>query len=337
MARTRNYKKLEKSIVHSIMGRLQKIFHAIGRGIFRFFKLFDRKLTIMIVPHSQSGVVNFRTNIFSLVAGTVIVLGVLASFFYFNQQSGLSVAEINRLKDENSKTLASLDDITDESTSLLQVAEQFITSLGESLALVGINLTSSQQNSNKDGDLNSIFDTNTVARGSTSEGVGELTSYLEGAVEPIDQIARMLRSQNEMLSNTPNLWPVKGGLGHITLEFGHAIHPITGKWYIHKGLDISTNRIGDPIIATANGQVVTSTRDETFGNYVIIQHKYGYLTRYAHLNVSYVSTGQIVSQGEVIGEIGDSGKSTGPHIHYEVRIGADTVDPANYVNIKTSN
>lgn len=121
------------------------------------------------------------------------------------------------------------------------------------------------------------------------------------------------------------------------MPFGQALHPITGQWYIHKGLDISTYRSGDPVISTANGQVVTVTYDASFGNYVIIQHKYGYYTRYAHMQSVRVKTGQFVSQGEVIGTIGNSGVSTGPHLHYEVHIGSDVVDPAKYVNIKLKN
>lgn len=321
------------------MGRLQKFFRTVGIALYKGFKLCDRKLTIMIVPHSQNNVINFRTNIFSLVTGTVIVLGIIVSFFYFNQQRDTSATEITRLKDENRDTLASFDVLRDENNNLLQAAEQFKNSLNQSLALVGINLSSSQKNSNQDSDLASLFDNQTVATGSTREitDVKQLTSYMEGATQPIEQIGEMVDAQKAMFADTPNLWPVQGGIGTSTMDFGHAVHPITGKWYIHKGYDISTGRSGDPIVATANGKVVTNAFDDIFGINVTIQHKYGYLTKYAHMDASHVTLGQIVEQGEVIGTIGDTGIVTGAHLHYEIHIGASVVDPAQYINIKLSN
>jgi Membrane proteins related to metalloendopeptidases len=116
--------------------------------------------------------------------------------------------------------------------------------------------------------------------------------------------------------------------------FGQNVHPLTGNWYIHKGMDFSTWRSGDPIIATANGRVVSATHDDSFGYYVIIQHKYGYYTRYAHMSSFIVKKGQMVSQGDVIGYVGASGVATGAHLHYEVHIGSEVVDPANFINVK---
>jgi murein DD-endopeptidase MepM/ murein hydrolase activator NlpD len=90
-------------------------------------------------------------------------------------------------------------------------------------------------------------------------------------------------------------------------------------------------------VATANGQVVTVEFDQNgFGNNVIIQHNYGFYTRYAHMLSFRVRAGQRVQQGEVIGYIGNTGLSTGPHVHYEVHIGSEVRDPLNYMNIRSS-
>ncbi|MGI5173277.1 M23 family metallopeptidase [Treponema sp. OMZ 840] len=339
MARTRTYKKLEKSLVHLIMVFFAGIFRKVIDFTVAVFKFCDRKLTIMIVPHSQSRVINFRTNIFSLGAGTLLFLGILISFFYFNRRNAGSAQEIARLQEENRKTLASLDELRDENNNLLQTAEQFQNTLSQALALIGINQTSITKNAGQNSDLSSLFNMQEIAHGSVKESadIRKLSNYLENAVQPIEQIGKMLQIQGAMLSDTPNVWPVKGGLGHFSMPFGQALHPITGQWYIHKGLDISTYRSGDPVISTANGQVVTVTYDASFGNYIIIQHKYGYYTRYAHLQSTRVKTGQFVSQGDVIGTIGNSGVSTGAHLHYEVHIGSEVVDPAKYVNIKLKN
>lgn len=336
MARTRTYKRLEKSFVHSVMLFVGRVFGKTVAFFNTVFKFCDRKLTIMIVPHSQGRVINFRTNIFSLGATFLFFIGVLVSFFYFNRRTTGSVREAVRLQEENRKTLASLDELRDENNNLLQTAERFQDTLSQALALIGINQSALSKTSNQNSDLASLFNMREVARGSVKEtaDIRELSNYLENSVQPIEQIGKMLQIQGAMLSDTPNIWPVKGGLGHFSMAFGQALHPITGQWYIHKGLDISTYRSGDPVISTANGQVVTVTYDASFGNYIIIQHKYGYYTRYAHLQSTRVKTGQFVSQGDVIGTIGNSGVSTGAHLHYEVHIGSDVVDPAKYVNIK---
>jgi murein DD-endopeptidase MepM/ murein hydrolase activator NlpD len=119
--------------------------------------------------------------------------------------------------------------------------------------------------------------------------------------------------------------------------FGQNENPFTGQYYIHKGIDISTFRQGDPIVATADGQIVAVNYDGGgFGNNIIIKHKHGFYTRYGHMQSFRVKLGQKVGQGEVIGYIGNTGLSTGPHVHYEVHIGSDVVDPYKYLNIRSS-
>ncbi|MCI6480176.1 MAG: M23 family metallopeptidase [Candidatus Treponema excrementipullorum] len=337
MARTRQYKKFERSVVFSVGRFFKKIFRGVFHFIANIFKVFDRKLTIMIVPHSQSKPISFRTNVFSMVFGFILVIGIASTFFYFNRQVLGANHEITRLQAENQKNLASLDELRDQNTNLLQTAKRFQTSLSHSLSLLGINQSSDTDSvSTQSSDLSSLFSSNDLATGTAKEAadIQQLTSYLEGAIQPVEQIGKLLESQGTLFSDIPSIWPIKNGLGHISMEFGQNIHPITGQWYIHKGLDFSTYRIGDPIVATANGQVVTIAYDSDFGNYVIIKHKHGIYTRYAHMNSVRVKKGQFVSQGDVIGTIGNTGITTGPHLHYEVHIGSDVVDPAKYINVK---
>ncbi len=293
----------------------------------------------MIVPHSVGKVFNLQTNVFSLILGIIIVIGIVSSFFYFNTRVAGSSAEIARLMNENRQTLASLDELRDENNNLLQTAKRFQSSLSQSLSLLGINQTDTiSKASMNNGDLSALFGTNENASGTLKESsdIRSLASYLDSAVQPIKQIGQMLESQNTLFTDIPSIWPVQNPNAHISMAFGPTIHPITGQWYIHKGLDFSTWRSGDPILATANGQVVTVGYNSSFGNYVIIKHKHGIYTRYAHMNTARVRKGQYVSQREVIGTIGNTGVTTGPHLHYEVHIGSDVVDPAKYINIKTS-
>lgn len=334
MARARRYKKVEKNIFLSVINKIAKFFKMIKNGIVKVFKLGNRKLTIMIVPHSQNKVLNFQTNFFAIIFGTIIVVGIAGAFFYFNKQTVSSQTEIARLENENRDTMASLDELRNENNNLLQVAKRFEASFNQTLAPLGINKKSSTKNG-LGSDLTSMFNVRELSNGTLKEtsDIQQLTSFLENAIQPIEQLSKMLQAQGALFSDIPSVHPLKGGIGHISAHFGQMEHPLTGQWYIHKGMDFSTWRSGDPIIATANGKVVTVSFDNGFGNYVIIQHKHGFYTRYAHLHRVWVQSGQTVSQGDVIGLVGNTGVSTGPHLHYEVHIGSDVVDPAKYINV----
>ncbi|MBQ3670685.1 MAG: M23 family metallopeptidase [Treponema sp.] len=334
---TRHYKRLEKNVIASFSEGIKTAFSLIGKFFVRVFKVFDSKLTIMIVPHTQGKIVNFQTNVFALAFGIILIIGVAASFVFFKQQDSGIREELAHSVRENRELLASFDELRDENNNVLQTAKRFKSSLSQTLSLVGINQTKSvEKNSFSDSDLNSLFDTQETTSGSTKEAADmrQLAAYLESTIQPIEQIGKMLESQETLFTDIPNIWPIKGGIGHISQQFGQTTHPITGVWYIHKGMDISTYRTGDPILATANGQVVTVSYDMGFGNYVIIKHKHGMYTRYCHMNSVRVKKGQFVSQRDVIGTIGNTGVSTGPHLHYEIHIGSDVVDPAKYVNVK---
>lgn len=310
-----------------------------GTAFSKVYHTLDNKLTIMIVPHANGKVVNFQTNVFALIVSIIIVAGVLFSFILFNKNAVSSNAEIGRLFTENRQTLASLDELRDENNNLLQTAKRFQSSLSQSLSLLGIEQTNNSNTSVRNNDLTSLFSSEDLATGSIREAadIRQLTSYLENAVQPIEQIGKLLETQNTLFHDIPSIWPVRSPTLHVSMNFGPMIHPITGQWYIHKGIDLSTWRSGDPIYATANGQVVTVAYDAGYGNNVIIKHKHGIYTRFAHMNTVIVQKGQFVEQNNRIGTIGNTGVTTGPHLHYEVHIGSDVVDPIKYLNLKVSN
>ncbi len=337
MSRTRRYKRFEKNFVSHILDAMGSFFSLVGHGISAVFKIFDEKITVMIVPHANGRAFSLQTNVFALVLGVVIVAGISCSFVYFNRRAIGSTVEIARLRQENKETLASLDELRDENNNLLKTARRFQSSLSQSLSLLGINHGGvATDGLSGNGDLSSLFNTEDIATGSLKEttDIKQLTAYLESTVQPVEEIGRMLENQSSLFTDIPNIWPVKNGIGHISMSFGQQVHPITHQWYIHKGTDFSTWRTGDSVVATANGQVVSVGEDHTFGINIVIKHKYGIYTRYAHLNATRVHRGDEVTQGQVIGTIGNTGITTGPHLHYEVHVGSSVVDPAKYINIK---
>ena len=130
-------------------------------------------------------------------------------------------------------------------------------------------------------------------------------------------------------NSAPNLWPVEG---QVTGSFGERIDPFNGEGAFHSGVDIGSS-YGAPIIAPADGKVVFSDLMGGYGKAIMIDHGNGISTRYGHLSGYAVTAGQAVHRGDVIGYVGESGRSTGPHLHYEVRINDTPVNPYKYLRI----
>jgi len=142
-----------------------------------------------------------------------------------------------------------------------------------------------------------------------------------------EQLIKQLEQKRNMLASTPSIRPVNGW---ITSGFGNRISPFTGQKEFHSGLDIS-NAPGTKIIAPANGRVSVAAEKLYIGNLVVIDHDHGRVTQYGHLKEILVNPGQEVKRGDVIGLVGNTGRSTGPHLHYEVLINGTPVNPLKYI------
>ena len=128
-------------------------------------------------------------------------------------------------------------------------------------------------------------------------------------------------------SYTPSIWPV---LGRVTDGFGERLDPFSGEGAFHTGVDVSSD-YGAPVHVTADGMVVDAGQHSGYGRVVIVDHGFGLTTWYAHLSSFAVIAGTRVRRGEVIGYTGISGRSTGPHVHYEVRVNNAPVNPRHYM------
>jgi murein DD-endopeptidase MepM/ murein hydrolase activator NlpD len=129
------------------------------------------------------------------------------------------------------------------------------------------------------------------------------------------------------LEQTPSIVPARGS---YSSGFGWRLHPILGEYMMHEGQDIS-GPIGLPVVATAAGKVVEEEFSSSFGNYVVLAHGGGIRTLYAHLSAFRCEVGKSVRRGEVIGLLGTTGRSTGPHVHYEVHVDGKPVDPLPWI------
>lgn len=141
------------------------------------------------------------------------------------------------------------------------------------------------------------------------------------------ELMQVIRSNKELWASTPSIWPTQGW---ISSRFGYRTSPFTGKREFHKGLDISAPS-GTPIYAPAKGKITFTGRDGGYGLAITVNHGTGISTRYAHLHSIAVKNGKQVTRGQLIAYVGNTGRSTGPHLHYEVRLNGVPVNPMRYI------
>jgi murein DD-endopeptidase MepM/ murein hydrolase activator NlpD len=145
--------------------------------------------------------------------------------------------------------------------------------------------------------------------------------------DSLKTVEKYVNQQKLQLSATPAIWPTRGILTGV---FGARINPFTGSAEFHKAVDIAT-QLGNKIIAPADGIVLVAEKRDYYGNLIIIDHGFGYVTRYGHLSGFNVREGQRVKRFDVIGYVGTTGRSSGPHLHYEVRYYDKLLNPLDFI------
>ena len=155
-----------------------------------------------------------------------------------------------------------------------------------------------------------------------------LKHEIQLSMETIGEIKDYLSQQRDMYVSTPKGWPVDDG--RISSPFGSRNHPKSGDYQFHSGVDIASDP-GKPVKATADGIVSFSGWSGGSGNLVALEHGFGYSTYYAHNKMLVVKVGQKVKRGDIIGYIGSTGNSTGPHVHYEVWRDSKPMNPSAYL------
>ncbi len=148
-----------------------------------------------------------------------------------------------------------------------------------------------------------------------------------GTEARIAGLSAFLEGQRALLATIPSRRPANG---YVSSTFGMRVDPFTGLSQMHSGIDFSAN-IGARVVSTADGVVILSSQNAAYGLMIEVDHGNGLVTRYAHLSKSDVKVGQSVKRGETIGAVGNTGRSTGPHLHYEVRLAGMPQDPERFL------
>jgi len=159
-----------------------------------------------------------------------------------------------------------------------------------------------------------------TATASTLNILKDLLGVLENR---LDTVRTGVERQQALAAATPSIWPVVGWLSSM---FGSRTDPINGGSDFHPGLDISAE-YGTPVKATADGTIESAGWAGDYGNMILVKHGYGMSTKYGHLSRIVVSAGQVVHRGQVIGYVGATGRTTGPHLHYEILLNGERINP----------
>ena len=163
----------------------------------------------------------------------------------------------------------------------------------------------------------------TEAMGAADPVFGLVGDVLRIVGTQLDRVRPGAERRQALAAATPSIWPVSGGL---TSSYGSRRDPFTGSPEFHAGLDISADK-GEPVRATADGTVLTARWSGNFGNLVVVDHGYGIGTRYGHLSRFAVSEGQALRKGDIVGFVGSTGRSTSPHVHYELLLNGRPTNP----------
>ena len=150
-----------------------------------------------------------------------------------------------------------------------------------------------------------------------------LKDLLQGLESRLQTVRSNVDKRNSLAAATPSIWPTHGWLSS---SMGNRADPLTGEKDFHPGLDITADK-GDPVYATADGKVSSAAMAGNYGNLVVIDHGFGIETRYGHLSAFKVHDGQVVKRGDLLGLVGMTGRTTGAHLHYEVRANGRILNP----------
>lgn len=313
-----------------VVRTVKRIQSALVTGARSVHRLLRRRFTVMVVPHSAKSPLNFTIGFLGLAFSAVMLIAVAGSSVWMIQDGMDRMQELGEREEELYRLQASVDSLRDDIGELFSSARNFDSVLKNVLAHIPGNAAGSAE-------AEYVGLSEGTLGGTATEDVEvleRLSALLSSAGKPLYEVAGAVDNKERLFAEIPIEWPISGGRGTVTHEWGPNIHPFYGRWYMHTGIDIAHGGSNIPLVATADGTVVeTGNREFGYGLYVDIEHRYGIRTKYAHLNRIDVSVGDTVEQGDIIGILGSTGMSTGPHVHYEIIVGGQNVDPAGYLTI----
>ena len=301
-----------------------------------------KSFTLIVVPEHDQAVRRYQVDRKLLrqllVGGALVVVGLAMAAVHYTHL--LYRASENRaLRDENVALRTQLKDFREHiehMASTLERVERFdqklraVTLLSDPQRNLALGPTAMETKGAPPSNSESEF----TALSPTSESPKTLAAKLETLSteaarqeQSLQQLQTYFLEQKSLLASTPSVWPARGW---ITSDFGQRTDPYTAERVMHEGLDIAAPH-GKEVTAPADGTVIFAGLEGSYGNVLVIDHGYGVKTRYGHLSKVQVHPGEHVRRGDLIGAVGNTGRSTGPHLHYEVRVNGLPENPRKFI------
>jgi murein DD-endopeptidase MepM/ murein hydrolase activator NlpD len=283
--------------------------------------------TLIVVPHAKARFRRFQVSVKLLkwASGISITLGLLlvVSLVHYTRIA-VEVHELRRLRAENRALLTKTVEYEQNAGKLqlkLEYLQRMVTKLG---VMAGLEQTLPDATV---GGVGGVPAAESKAPTIEPSALREMDRSLSDLTARSDKLARFYEDQSVLLSSTPSIWPVRG---YLSASFGNRIDPFTGQRDFHAGIDISTP-LGTRIHAPADGVVIAVGVKGAYGNAVTVDHGFGIVTQYGHMASFNVKRGQRLRRGDVIGFVGSTGRSTAPHLHYEVWVRDQAQNPIHYI------
>lgn len=320
---------------------------------------FNRKLTFVIIPEANESIIRLSLSRAAICAIAVCAACILASsgFVYWNYAKtsaafAMSKTELRgkneRLQQEMRQKNAAIEELRSQIHTMSEQAAKVRVQV-EDLKRLERDLKALAPHAGSGKSAGAATDA--AASVGAARGMGgpqvpvtaqevhtiaanarasydQLLLELSGLSSRLDRAKAELAAAHERSQRTPSLWPTASRI--VTSPYGYRKDPFTGKLSFHRGIDIG-GKLNDPVYAAARGTVHTVGSDKLHGNHVIVEHSEGLRTWYMHLNKATVKKGDAVDKGQIIGKLGTTGRSTGPHLHYEVIKSGKSIDPRTYL------
>ncbi|WP_373232488.1 M23 family metallopeptidase [Cohnella sp.] len=323
----------------------------------------QKKFTFMVIPDANSSVMRFQLSAIILVIGLVITIVLLASAITAFLLYQGNIGQIGQLKHQLSAATGEYEQIIEGKNEHIGELQTEVAGLSEQAKIIstrmvdiskletqlkemvgietgkGIDNNKSEVRTASEGELSMSGGTGGEELPVTDKDIGLLVDQTRNDFLSIGEQLELLKpgleltkeailKKQKLLRVTPTIWPTDSR--KVTSLFGIRKDPFTRRATFHAGLDISGDT-GDPIYAAADGVVVNAEYSSSHGNNIWISHSNGIRTHYSHLSKLLTKAGVKVSKGDIIGELGSTGRSTGPHLHYEVSKNGTNIDPRPYL------
>lgn len=292
---------------------------------------FTKPISVIVIPDSTKKVQQFKLIKAFIVIPVLIFICYFCYTIYENQKLQTLNADLNEVLTIKSDSIHSLNLVIkrqsseiDELENATNIVKAKLTQLQE-LEIQVRSMVGLKDNPDTESALEASMATE--AFDSTTES---LVGILSEQYSQYNDFVESLEKQLDYLDAKPDLWPVNG---RITSKFGYRMHPISKKKQFHKGIDIA-NKMNTDIKVAGSGIVTFAGWNGGYGNVLKVYHGYGYHSVYAHNNKLLVKVGDRVNKGDVIAKLGNSGKSTGPHVHFEVHYQNQQINPLGILKEK---